>query len=226
MTATTVTNAQNTLAPNPGYGGTADGVSVRMAGLAVPAPASRTTVPAQDSGRASGPFLRKATDADLEGIMEIIEGAREVLRKDGIPQWQNGNPHAGEVKASIDRGIVYVYSAADGRIIGTASIVPAPDPNYERLYKGTWSRPTEGYAVIHRFAVSPAFAGQHMGTRMLEALVSLIRHRGHDQARIDTHEKNARMRHLIEKAGFSYVGEIRVAGEKQDAERYTYEMLF
>lgn len=174
----------------------------------------------------ASPFVRLAVRSDLEPIMQIIEDARLVLAHDHIPQWQNGNPNREEIAQSIERGVVYVYVSPDGQIIGTASLVPAPDPNYDHPVRGTWSRPTEGYAVIHRFAVSPAFAGQHMGSRMLDAFIELARAHGYDQVRIDTHERNSRMRHLIEKAGFRLAGEILIHGESSDAERLTFEKLF
>lgn len=180
----------------------------------------------QLSNQQPEPYLRRAMMSDLEPIMQIIEAARLVLAHDGIPQWQNGNPSREEIMQSIERGVVYVYVSEDGQIIGTASLVPAPDPNYDHPISGTWSRPTEGYAVIHRFAISPAFAGQHMGARMLNAFIDLAQSHGYDQVRIDTHERNGRMRHLIEKAGFRTVGEILVHGEEVDAERLTFEKLF
>ena len=37
-------------------------------------------------------YLRRAQLQDLTAIMKIIDDAKELLKKNGSPQWQNGYP--------------------------------------------------------------------------------------------------------------------------------------
>lgn len=174
------------------------------------------------------PFvLRKAEEKDLDGIMEIIAASRELLKRDGIPQWQNPDvtPSRDEFRASIGRGETYVLvPLGGGALAGLANLVPGPDPSYSKIYTGHWQEPDEPYITIHRVAASGAYAGQHIGSRLLAALIEQAQALGYDQVRIDTHDKNGRMRHLITKAGFHYAGKILIHGDSYNSRR-AYDIL-
>lgn len=183
--------------------------------------ATSNTAPTSSQGEF---YLRRATADDLDAVMEIIEQARAVLARDGIPQWQAGRPNRDEIAASIAKKVTYVYMSPDGRVAGTASLVPGPDPNYNKLYAGKWIEPDEEYVVIHRVAANADFKGMHMGSRLLDALIEKARKLGYPQVRIDTHDLNGRMRHLIDKAGFTYVGKILIHGDSYNSRR-AYQLL-
>lgn len=38
-------------------------------------------------------YLRRAQTQDLAAIMKIIDDAKNLLKKNGSPQWQNGYPN-------------------------------------------------------------------------------------------------------------------------------------
>jgi RimJ/RimL family protein N-acetyltransferase len=171
--------------------------------------------------------LRRAESADLDGIMDIIAASRELLRRDGIPQWQDDatTPTRGEFEQSIARGETYVLvPLGGGPIAGLANLVPGPDTSYNKIYTGSWREPDEPYITIHRVAASNAYAGQHIGSRLLAALLEQSLALGYEQVRIDTHDKNGRMRHLITKAGFRYAGKILIHGDSYNSRR-AYDIL-
>ena len=172
-------------------------------------------------------LLRQATADDIDEIMSIIMQSREILRRDDIPQWQDeaGAPTRDEFLATIAKKQTYVLVADDsGRIAALANLIPGPDPWYANIEKGQWRYPDVPYIAIHRVAASPAFAGRHIGARLLSALRSEIRTLGYQQARIDTHERNGRMRHIISNAGFHHAGEIFTRGDRLSPRR-AYEIL-
>lgn len=174
------------------------------------------------SGQRNTFVLRKATKDDLDEIMSIIAASRELLRRDGIPQWQDEatTPTREEFAASIARGETYVLVPIHGGpIAGLANLVPGPDPSYNKIYTGSWREPDEPYIAIHRVAASGAYAGQHIGSRLLAALLEQSLALGYNQARIDTHDRNGRMRHLILKAGFRYAGKILIHGDSYNSRR-------
>lgn len=45
--------------------------------------------------------FRKATCADIDTIVGIVEGGRERLRMQGIDQWQRGYPNRGSIEADV-----------------------------------------------------------------------------------------------------------------------------
>ena len=88
-----------------------------------------------------------------------------------------------------------------GKPAGVFAFLLGPEPNYERI-DGAW-RNSLPYGTIHRVASDgrvPGFFGRCMEFCKKQTA----------NLRIDTHEENKVMRHLIEKSGFAECGIIRV----------------
>ena len=170
--------------------------------------------------------FRRAQPGDLTAIMDLISQARDLLRASDIPQWQGVHPTRADVMTDISRGWEYVL-ANDTTIAASAALWQAPDPNYETIYEGQWARgpvtATE-YATIHRTCVSPAFRGQRLAQRLVTELLAQASALGFHEVRIDTHELNHRMRHVIETVGFQHAGTVRMNGEPTDL-RLVYQLF-
>jgi RimJ/RimL family protein N-acetyltransferase len=173
----------------------------------------------EDSSR-----LRVATSEDLAHIMQLINYSKALLKTDGIPQWQKGTPNEGTVTKDIDNAWEYVLEI-DGVTAGCAALWQKPDPNYSAIYDGRWLPGSDTpYAALHRVSVSPDFHGQHLGERLLKALIERGKDLGFRQFRIDTHAKNLRMQHLIAKTGFQRAGVVRMHDDPHDL-RYVYQLF-
>ena len=48
-------------------------------------------------------IFRKATETDLNAIMNIISQAQNYLKEQGIDQWQNGYPNRQTIKKDIEK---------------------------------------------------------------------------------------------------------------------------
>lgn len=169
--------------------------------------------------------MRPAMVDDVPAIVAILETGRELLAADGIPQWQNGTgPGAETVAADILQGWGRVFVVGD-QVAATAALIPGPDSNYAIVEDGGWKVAGDGsYAAIHRVAVSPAFRGNHIAHRFYQRLIEEARARGFSEIRVDTHERNARMRHVIEGCGFKRAGMIFIDGDR-DAPRFAYQLF-
>lgn len=145
--------------------------------------------------------MRPALVDDIPAIVAIIETGRELLAAEGVDQWQNGaGPCPNAVASDILQGWGRVFTVCD-EVAATAALMPAPDPAYAHI-DGAWETRGEGsYAAIHRVAVSPEYRGRRVARRFIERLIEEARARGFSEVRIDTHEKNARMRKVIEGHG-------------------------
>lgn len=146
------------------------------------------------------PSVRPATAADLEEIVKIYEYARIFMRSYGnLTQWPDHYPDLESAREDLERGILYVTE--NGReVTGTFVVVPGPDPTYGYIENGSW-RSDAPYLAIHRVASR----GSGVFRAALDFALGLSRH-----IRMDTHQDNAPMRHLITKAGFSCRGTIYV----------------
>lgn len=156
--------------------------------------------------------IRKAEPADLEMILSIYAKAREFMAENGNPnQWGKTNPPQSQLTEDIGNGMLYVIES-DG-IHGVFFFCVGEDPTYRRIYEGSWMRDTP-YGVIHRIA------GDGSGG-IVGAAVNFAKQQI-QHLRIDTHEDNKVMQHVLEKHGFSRRGIIYIA---DGSPRIAYEMI-
>lgn len=166
-------------------------------------------------------YVRKSTLQDLDPIMEIINEAKALLKKDGSPQWQDGHPNQEMLTNDINKGINWVLIVGD-TIAGVATLTTQPDPNYKDITEGAWKN-NDPYATIHRVAIRSQFRGMHLSKFMFSNLITIARIEGFKNLRIDTHQVNARMQKLSLDCGFEERGIIHVK-DKIDTRRLAFEL--
>lgn len=121
------------------------------------------------------------------------------MRETGNPdQWQDGYPARELVCRDIADGNCYVQEC-DGKICGVFTFIIGEDPTYGKI-DGQWLN-DEPYGTVHRIA------GAGTQTGVLRNCLSFCSSRMQN-VRIDTHENNAVMRHLLRKCGFTQCGVI------------------
>lgn len=169
--------------------------------------------------------LEKATMADLDRIIEILKDGRNQLAERGIDQWQGDYPNRQHIKEDIENGYAYLVHSDDHETVGAFAIVPAPDDTYDAL-DGKWLLDTDAYLVIHRVAVHSDHAGQGYASGLFVSVIDYLRAHRPDikSLRIDTHEDNKPMQHLIEKHGFKRVGTLHGVYRPTETS-YVYELL-
>ena len=145
--------------------------------------------------------IKKATRADLPIMQEIFKCAREYMKNTGNPtQWGTSGPPISHVELDISRGVSYIVYD-DGNPVGTFSFTIGEEPTYKHI-DGAWLN-DKPYGAMHRIASNGKAKG------VFEFCYNFCLGFGVD-IRIDTHENNSTMRHLIEKVGFTYCGIITV----------------
>lgn len=169
--------------------------------------------------------LTKASMEDLARIVEVLEDGKNQLAERGVDQWQGEYPNINQVKADIENGFAYLIHADDHETVGVFSILPAPDHSYDEL-DGEWLLDTDRYLTIHRVAIHSAHAGNGYASGLFKDLIDHIKVHREDilSLRIDTHEDNQAMQHLIEKYGFKRVGTLHGVYRPEETS-YVYEML-
>jgi len=156
--------------------------------------------------------IRPATQADLEKIEGIYAYARHFMAENGNPtQWINGYPRREMLEEDIRNGELYVAERGN-EIYGVFLFVIGEDPTYGYIENGAWISDLP-YGTIHRIASCRS----GLFVEALEFCRSLCSH-----IRIDTHENNKPMQHLVQKHGFTRCGIIYT---DDGSPRIAYELL-
>lgn len=167
-------------------------------------------------------YLRRAQLQDLTAIMKIIDDAKELLKKNGSPQWQNGYPDQETFTQDIVMQTNWIL-INDNKVVATATLQLTPEPTYRNITQGQWQQPDEPYATIHRVAISSNYRGQGLSKLLFSNLLTVSQMQGIKNFRVDTHRSNKAMQHIAENFNFKKRGIIKV-NDQNDPERLAYEL--
>ena len=163
---------------------------------------------------------RLVNESEIETAMAIIEDGRAFLKPQGGGQWQNGYPSRDTILEDIRSHRLFGVLDEEGKLAGVCALTYHED-DYDHLYEGHWLSDLP-YMVMHRIAVKSEYRGQGYGKALFEVFEMEARKQGYASLRIDTHENNAAMRHLLEKSGFLYCGKAILTPNK---DRMVFEKL-
>ena len=148
-------------------------------------------------------MFRGAVRGDLPQILQIYAHAREAMAASGNPtQWGDNFPPQELLEEDIDSNRLFVY-VANGQLLGVFAFILGADPTYQVIEDGAWLNDALPYGTIHRVAGDGTVHG------LFAACMDFCKRRM-SHLRIDTHENNAVMRHLIARHGFLPCGTIYV----------------
>lgn len=167
-------------------------------------------------------YVRKAKAEDLETILLVIEDGRNTLNQQNIPQWRNNDGPNRKViieDIHLEEGYVLIE---DNEIVGYGTITKKEQASYDEITNGDWLASTS-YVSLHRVVIHSRIKQRGMSQFFLGHLISFSKEQGFNDIRIDTHPVNSRMRKVIEKAGFSYRGDIILPVE--NGEREAFQIL-
>ena len=162
--------------------------------------------------------FRKATENDIDRIIEIFDGARKRIAELGINQWQDGYPHEEIIREDIALGRSYV-GETDGKVVATVMVMTDIEPTYDVIYNGKWAVDGE-YLTIHRIALDGNLCGTGAAKKLMAFAEQQALLHGMKSIRVDTHEGNIPMRKNLEKNGYVYCGIIHL---KNGDERVAYQ---
>lgn len=146
--------------------------------------------------------IRKATAHDVEAILSLYADARAFMRSVGnAGQWGDSYPGIDDVERDLAADALYACVDERNEVLAAFFFQEGPDPTYA-VIEGAWT--DEGpYHVMHRVA---ARAGSGAGRFAIAWATGQVR-----SVRIDTHEDNAPMRHVLSSLGFIECGTIHLA---------------
>ena len=159
-------------------------------------------------------YIRKAKLSDLDDILRVYDTARAFMRTTGNPtQWSGGYPARELLEDDINKGQLYVCQSGD-TVNAVFAMIGGIDPTYVVIENGEWLN-DKPYGVIHRIVSDGTQHG------VLPFCVEYAK-QFFDEIRIDTHNDNKVMQHLLEKNGFARCGIIHLAnGDPRIAYHYS-----
>ncbi len=147
-------------------------------------------------------MVRLAKNEEFDEIWAIYLEARQFMKETGNPtQWGDFNPTIPMLKEDIALQRLYVVER-DGELCGVFLFAFGPDPWYAVIENGNW-KDDAPYGVLHRVAAKTKERG--VFRECMDFALTQIRH-----LRIDTHEDNKVMQHVLEKNGFVPCGTIYI----------------
>ncbi|MCD8308028.1 MAG: GNAT family N-acetyltransferase [Clostridia bacterium] len=165
--------------------------------------------------------FEKTQIKELKGVIEIYSEAQAFMEANGNPQWPKGFPDVTDLQEAIYGGILYsVHSHGD--LVAVFSAVTS-DNNYDEI-DGAWLTTGHRYLAVHRVAVREDMRGNGIAKYIIKAAApDLARSLGKTSIRMDTHEKNIPMRHLLKECGFTECGKVSLI--RDDSIRLAYEKV-
>lgn len=95
-------------------------------------------------------------------------------------------------------------------VIAYSAVILNDEPAYENI-EGKWL--SDGnFNVVLRLAVSDEVAGKGYATELFRRIEDLSRQNGIFSVKVDTNFDNAAMLHIFKKLGYTYCGEVYLAG--------------
>ena len=157
--------------------------------------------------------IRKAETDDLPRIRKIYGIARKFMREHGNSvQWEAGDAPELLLEEDIKQGHLYVLE--ENGIHAVFAFIIGEDPTYRVIDQGNWLS-EERYGAVHRVA------GDGTVRNVLKTVMDYCKEQI-PHLRIDTHEMNKIMQHVIEKSGFTRQGIIYVG---DGSSRIAYEWI-
>ncbi len=158
--------------------------------------------------------INRAKPEDLPRIMQIYEYARNFMKETGNEsQWKHNYPPKDMIMDDIRNGNLYVIKK-ENAIHAVFAFMIGSEPTYQKISQGRWLSDTE-YGTLHRIAGDGKIHGIFD-----EVIIFCLSRTNH--LRIDTHNNNKIMQHLILKNGFQECGIIHVA---DGSPRIAYEKI-
>ncbi len=159
-------------------------------------------------------MIRQAISTDFNDILAIYASARRFMMEHGnSTQWGLTYPPQETILHDIEQGVLFVLEDEEG-LYGAFALIAGEDPTYQTIQDGSWAS-SSPYATLHRIASNQRRKG--VFKECMDYAKSCYAH-----LRIDTHENNEAMKHMILHAGFSYRGKIQV---EDGSPRLAYEWI-
>ncbi len=171
-------------------------------------------------------MIRLAKVCDLDGVMNCINDAKNLFKKDNSDQWQDldNYPNENTMLSDINNNELYVYEE-NNIILGCIVLSNKNEVCYDNMTVGSWL--TNGkYMVIHRLAINKDYYRKGIANELIKHTIDIAKNNNAVSIKVDTKIENIRMQNLLYKCNFKKVGIIYLLRtDVLDKERVAFELV-
>ncbi|WP_250433505.1 GNAT family N-acetyltransferase [Hanstruepera flava] len=149
-------------------------------------------------------MIRKATNLDIDTILDITNACALFMIKNGIYQWNASYPNRKVFEKDVSRGELYVLENHDD-IVGCIVISTYMDEEYHAV---KWLTESNNSFYIHRLAILPKHQGKGFAQQLMSFAEKLAIENSYNSIRLDTFSQNIRNQKFYELRGYKKLGEI------------------
>eukprot|EP01036_Dinobryon_divergens_P034585 gene34585-44713_t len=145
---------------------------------------------------------------DLDSIESIVkEVVHDMNNIDGNYQWDDTYPVERDFLSDIANKTLWVAVNDSDEILGFAAITLEQPSEYSKIH---WDDGAALAVVPHRLAVNPKHRSAGVAQMLMKKGENVASSLGYPYVRVDTNESNTKMRNLLAKLGYKYVGSTRL----------------
>lgn len=149
-------------------------------------------------------MIRKATEEDIESILEITKLCAKHMINQGVFQWNEQYPNREVFKNDVKNNELYVLEK-ESKIVGCIVISSTMDEEYIPI---GWLTPSDKNIYIHRLAVHPLLQGNGFAQDLMFFAERFAREKGFTSIRLDTFSQNHRNQKFYELRGYQKLGSV------------------
>jgi len=160
-------------------------------------------------------LIRLATHEDIDHLVRLYDVAQNYMISSGNPsQWGKDYPSLSLIQSDITSKHCWVMISKN-KIVGAFAAITGIDNTYSYIEDGEWIDNTLPYTTLHRIASNGSQKG------IFTHIINWCDLHWNN-LRIDTHQDNLIMQHLIDKHGFRRCGIIYT---RNHSPRIAYQRL-
>ena len=165
-------------------------------------------------------MIRRAKISEITDILTITKACAEHMIGLGILQWNEHYPSKIVFESDIDSDALFIMEIS-GKIIGTITITPLMDVEYEPIQ---WLTPNTNNIYIHRLSIHPKEQGKGFAKELMDFAEGFAREKGYVSVRLDTFSQNKRNQRFYEARGYRRLSDIYFP-KQSEFPFHCYELL-
>ena len=149
-------------------------------------------------------YIRKAIQADLDAVMQIIKSCTEDMISKKIYQWNDKYPNRETFFNDIENEDLLLLVEGN-QLLGCVSVTNKMDDFYSTI---DWIATTQKNIYVHRLAIHPKYQGLGYAKRIMKHIENDAIENNSDSIRLDTFRMIKKNTNYYSNIGYQKLGKI------------------
>ncbi|MBM7703143.1 GNAT family N-acetyltransferase [Metabacillus iocasae] len=152
--------------------------------------------------------IRKGTAQDLIVIMDMVKETVNIMKEEGVDQWDETYPVRSIFERDVQNSTLYVIEE-NGEVVGSITVDQHEPEEYKSI---DWRKWGEAY-TFHRLVVNPTVRKGGVATKLIQHAEQVAKEHHVPYMKIDTYSLNEKAQKTFEKNGYTKVGTMSFHGK-------------